>query len=141
MLTFASTTKTSTGRSILASIQPCLRIHQRMYSSPGFPSIPSGKTIPMRPPGLSQSTAPLDEQHLGGDGSLIAVTPSEIRRFPRSQACAPTRSARRMFGSVIGISDPKGGFVITTSMLPSGIQRTRSSRPARCPRGTRANPY
>src|SRR5271166_5915495 len=56
MLTFASTMKASTGRSMLASTHVWHKIHRRMYSSPELPRMPSGRTIPIRPPGFSQST-------------------------------------------------------------------------------------
>ena len=57
MSTLASTMNVSTGSSTLARTQQCRRIHWRMGSSPGLPRMPFGRTMAMRPPGLSHSTA------------------------------------------------------------------------------------
>jgi hypothetical protein len=132
MLTLASTMKTSTGRSMLASTHVCRRIHQRMYSSPGLPRMPSGRTMPMRPPGLSHST---QRSMNNTSGATLPCRRPVFRKPPssvRSQMCARSK-LRRMFGSVMGISEPKGGFVITTSIVPSFATFSASARPGRWP--------
>ena len=58
MLTLASTTKVSTGSSMLARTQQFSRIQRRIASSagPGLDRVPFGRTMPIRPPGLTHST-------------------------------------------------------------------------------------
>ena len=134
MLTLASTMKVSTGRSTLASTQARRRIHQRMYSAAGLPRMPSGRTMPMRPPGLSQSR---QRSMNRTSGAALPCSRGALRKAPssvRSQTWARSKGWR-MFLSVIGMVDPNGGLVITTSTDPSRAALRADLTPSRCPAG------
>jgi hypothetical protein len=76
MLTLASTMKTSTGRSMLASTHVCRRIHQRMYSSPGCRGCRRADDAHAAAR-LEPVDAALDEQDLGRDAPLQPAGVSE----------------------------------------------------------------
>src|SRR5690606_31692707 len=70
-------------------------------------------------------------------GDALAWSLPVFRNSPssdRSQMYASSKCLR-MFGSVMGISDPNGGFVITTSIDPSSAVFFADSTPVRWPSG------
>ena len=79
------------GKSTLAKTQQFARIHRRIGSSPGFPKMPSGNTIPMRPPSSSLSptlfqlhvAGAQEENGLGASGgrpAILRVASGPMRR-------------------------------------------------------------
>jgi hypothetical protein len=71
--------------------------------------MPSGKTMPMRPPGLSHLTQRSMNSTSGDDAGLMAPVMTKAIAL-RSQRRASSYCSR-MVGSVTGMSEPNGGLV------------------------------
>ena len=135
MLTLASTMKASTGSSTLASTQQWRRIHRRMYSSPGLPRMPLGRTMPMRPPGRSHSTDRSMNRTSGATAFCVVVCfgpLAVVRRLSSAAASCVVLQDRR-----VGDRDVRAERRIGHQHVDRA-ERDRASWPGRCPAGGRA---